>query len=58
MKPDPIVDPVREARRLISESTGNDPVKLIEYYQEMQKRLGIKTIPEPVRVPKRSDDAA
>ena len=58
MKPDPIVDPVREARRLISESVGNDPKKLIEYYQEMQKQLGVKLIPEPPRLPKRSDDAA
>ena len=35
---DPVIDEVREARREISEEVQHDPVRLIEYYTEFQRR--------------------
>lgn len=46
---DPIVDPVREARRKISEELGNDPMRLIDYYQQAQEELRDRLIPEPTQ---------
>ena len=60
---DPIVDSVREARSRISESVGNDPTKLIDYYQKMQEEFRDRLVPEPVPESKShktasTDDAA
>lgn len=56
--PDPLVDSVREARRKISESVGNDPVKLIEYYRKVQEEFRDRLIPEPKPSTSSSGDAA
>lgn len=42
MKTDPAIRRTRDARRGISASTGDDPVKIVEYYIEMQKRFGAR----------------
>lgn len=47
MKPDPVVDSVREARRRISESVGNDPVRLVRHYLERQKKNAAQMVAEP-----------
>lgn len=39
MKTDPAIKPTRDARHRISSSMGDDPVKLVAYYIEMQKRF-------------------
>lgn len=39
MKPDPGLEPIREVRKAISRSFGNDPARLVAYYIEMQKRF-------------------
>ncbi len=44
---DPVVDPVREARHRISESVGHDPVRLVEYYLERQKKNPARLVAEP-----------
>ncbi len=38
MRNDPVIDRIREARRLISEECDHDPEKLIEYYIRRQNR--------------------
>ena len=47
---DPIVDPVREARRRISESVGHDPVQLVRHYLERQKQNPAQMVPEPKQI--------
>ncbi len=47
---DPVVDPVREARRHISESVGHDPVRLVRYYMERQKKNPARLLPEPTPI--------
>ena len=42
MKSDPAIERIRDARREISASLGDDPAKLVEYYIEMQKRFGAR----------------
>ena len=44
---DPVVDPVRAARHRISESVGHDPVRLVGYYMERQKKNPAQLVPEP-----------
>lgn len=39
MKIDAAIKRTRDARRAISASVGDDPMKLVEYYTEMQKRF-------------------
>ena len=38
MKYDPAIMAVRDARHRISASVGHDPVKLVEYYIQLQER--------------------
>jgi hypothetical protein len=38
MKPDPIIDEIREMRHRISEECGHDPDRLVEYYRELEKK--------------------
>jgi len=38
MKPDPVLDRIREARHLISAQCDHDPKKLVEYYMERQRQ--------------------
>lgn len=38
MKDDPTIAAIREARHKISTSVGHDPRKLVEHYQQLQKR--------------------
>ena len=47
--PDPLVDEVREVRRQISARFGHDPVRLAEYYMELQEQCRDRLIapPEP-----------
>jgi hypothetical protein len=42
MKTDPAITRTRDARRDISASVADDPVKLVEYYIVMQKRFGAR----------------
>ena len=42
MKTDPAIKRTRDARRDISASVGDDPVKIVEYYIEMQKRFAAR----------------
>ena len=39
MKTDPAITRTRDARQDISASAGHDPVRIVEYYIEMQKRF-------------------
>ena len=39
MKTDPAIRRTRDARRAISASAGDDPVKIVEYYIQMQQRF-------------------
>ena len=47
MKTDPGIRRTRDARRDISASVADDPVKLVEYYIAMQKRFGARLQPGP-----------
>jgi hypothetical protein len=38
MNEDPTIGRIREARHEISEENEHDPVKLVEYYRELQKQ--------------------
>ena len=38
MKPDPIIDAIREVRHQISESVNHDARKLVEHYRKLQER--------------------
>jgi hypothetical protein len=38
MKDDPTIAAIREARHKISATVGHDPRKLVEHYQQLQKR--------------------
>ena len=42
MKTDPAIKRTRDARRGISTSVGDDPVKIVEYYIQMQKRFAAR----------------
>jgi hypothetical protein len=42
MKADPAIKQTRDARRSISASVGDDPVKIVEYYIQMQKRFAAR----------------
>ncbi len=44
MKPDPVIDTVRKARREISELVGHDPQKLLEYYEARQRERELKLV--------------
>ncbi len=37
-KDDPTIERIREARHRISEASGHDPQKLVNYYLEMQQK--------------------
>lgn len=47
MKTDPAVKRTRDARRAISAAVAHDPAKLVEYYIEKQKRLGVRVLAGP-----------
>ncbi len=38
MKPDPIIDEIREVRHEISASVDHDPRKLVEHYRQLQEK--------------------
>ena len=42
MNTDPAIKRTRDARRGISASAGDDPVKVVEYYIQMQKRFAAR----------------
>ncbi len=42
MKTDPAIKRTRDARRAISASVGDDPVKIVEYYIQMQERFAAR----------------
>jgi hypothetical protein len=42
MKTDPAIQRTRDARREISASVADDPLKVVEYYIEMQRRFGAR----------------
>ncbi len=45
--PDPIVDEVRQVRHEISARFGHDPVRLIEYYIELQEQYRDRLVDSP-----------
>lgn len=45
--PDPIIDEVREVRRRIAERFGNDPLRLVQHYIELQKEYEGTVIQSP-----------
>lgn len=45
--PDPLVDEVREVRRQISARFGHDPVRLAEYYMELQEQYRDRLVAPP-----------
>jgi hypothetical protein len=47
MKTDPAIRRTRDARHGISASVDDDPVKIVEYYIEMQKRFAARLCPGP-----------
>ncbi len=47
MTPDPAIDVIREARRLISHDVANDATRLIERYREMQANFSGRLIHGP-----------
>ena len=47
MKTDPAIKRTRDARRDISERVDDDPVKMVKYYIEMQKRFPARIRPGP-----------
>ena len=47
MKPDPAIEEVRSARRVISRAFGNDAAALVEHYQEYQKRFADRLVHGP-----------
>jgi hypothetical protein len=44
MKIDPTIKRIRDARHQISQECGHNPVKLIEYYMEFQKKYADRII--------------
>ena len=42
MKTDPAIKRTRDARRSISASVGDDPVRMVEYYIQMQQRFAAR----------------
>jgi hypothetical protein len=44
MKADPTIKRIRDARHQISQECGHNPVKLIEYYMEFQKKFTARII--------------
>ncbi len=38
MRPDPVLDEIREIRLQIAAENGNDPRKLVEYYRSLQQQ--------------------
>jgi hypothetical protein len=46
---DDAIEEVREIRRRISEQFGHDPVKLVEYYIEVQKQYADRLVDPRIR---------
>lgn len=44
MKTDPAIGRTRDARQGISASAGDDPVKIVEYYIQLQKRFAARLL--------------
>ncbi len=45
MQEDPTLRRIREARHEISEENDHDPVKIVEYYRELQKEYADRMAP-------------
>ncbi len=45
MQEDPTLRRIREARHEISEENDHDPVKIVEYYRELQKKYAKRMAP-------------
>jgi hypothetical protein len=48
MKPDPIIDQIREVRHRISEEFGHDPARLVEHYMKLEKENFADRLVRPV----------
>lgn len=44
MKNDPVIDAIREVRHRISASVNHDPQRLVEYYQQRQRKSGKRVL--------------
>lgn len=44
MKIDPVIQAVRDVRHKISESVDHDPKKMVEYYQQLQKKYSNRIV--------------
>ena len=47
MQEDPTLRRIREVRHEISEENDHDPVKLVEYYRELQEKHASRMAPPP-----------
>jgi len=54
---DPVVDEIREIRRLISARFDHDPARLVAYYMELQERHRHRLIDRP-KAPESRDESA
>jgi hypothetical protein len=45
-KSDPIIETIREARHEISKEQDHDPLKVVEYYVELQKKYERRLLEE------------
>ena len=55
---DAVIDEIREARHRISERYGHDPERLVEYYQEMQKKFADRLLPSEATKPQADQPVA
>lgn len=61
MKPDPVIDAIREVRHQISAAVGHDPYKLVEHYQQRKREreaAAQQPTAERPQTERQQDDAA
>ncbi len=56
MRPDPIIDEIREVRHHISEECGHDPVVLVQHYMELERMSYAERLIEPTTPPNATKD--
>lgn len=58
MKPDPLVDEVRAARKKISARFGHDPKRIGEYYRALQEQYRDRFVKQPRKTKPTVDESA
>nr|VFJ96463.1 MAG: hypothetical protein BECKH772B_GA0070898_100926 [Candidatus Kentron sp. H]VFK02410.1 MAG: hypothetical protein BECKH772C_GA0070978_100906 [Candidatus Kentron sp. H] len=56
MKPDPVIDAIREVRHRISASVGHDARRLVEHYRQLQARHSHRVLSRDTRSSKSKDE--